>query len=135
MSRGEQDRLADEEGRAAVRRVAAAINRHRRHYSLEMLVENEIDIADPADHDLHEDLHSSLLPDEVQAVLETLSEREAGVVRLRFGLTDRQPRTLEEIGQVYGVTRERIRQIEREAMEKLREAVRSDCLRGYFDEL
>ena len=45
-------------------------------------------------------------------MLETLSEREAGVVRLRFGLTDGQPRTLDEIGQVYGVTRERIRQIE-----------------------
>ncbi len=54
----------------------------------------------------------TLLQDQLQSVLETLSEREAGVVRLRFGLTDGQPRTLDEIGQVYGVTRERIRQIE-----------------------
>ncbi|MCG5443759.1 RNA polymerase sigma factor, partial [Micromonospora sp. NIE79] len=54
----------------------------------------------------------SLLQDQLQQVLQTLSEREAGVVRLRFGLTDGQPRTLDEIGQVYGVTRERIRQIE-----------------------
>ncbi len=115
--------------------VEAAINRHRRPYSLEMLLEEGFDVADPADHDWLEELDSSLLQDQLQAVLETLSEREAGVIRLRFGLTDRQPRTLEEIGQIYGVTRERIRQIEREAMEKLREAVRSDCLRGYFDEL
>jgi RNA polymerase primary sigma factor len=54
----------------------------------------------------------TLLQDHLQSVLATLSEREAGVVRLRFGLTDGQPRTLDEIGQVYGVTRERIRQIE-----------------------
>ena len=54
----------------------------------------------------------TLLQDQLQSVLQTLSEREAGVVRLRFGLTDGQPRTLDEIGQVYGVTRERIRQIE-----------------------
>ena len=62
----------------------------------------------------------TLLQDQLQSVLETLSEREAGVVRLRFGLTDGQPRTLDEIGQVYGVTRERIRQIESKTMSKLR---------------
>ncbi|MBV9514454.1 MAG: RNA polymerase sigma factor [Mycobacteriaceae bacterium] len=61
----------------------------------------------------------TLLQDQLQSVLETLSEREAGVVRLRFGLTDGQPRTLDEIGQVYGVTRERIRQIESKTMSKL----------------
>jgi RNA polymerase primary sigma factor len=55
----------------------------------------------------------SLLQDQLQQVLQTLSEREAGVVRLRFGLTDGQPRTLDEIGQVYGVTRERIRRSSR----------------------
>ena len=62
----------------------------------------------------------TLLQDQLQSVLATLSEREAGVVRLRFGLTDGQPRTLDEIGQVYGVTRERIRQIESKTMSKLR---------------
>ncbi|BDH57135.1 hypothetical protein MTP03_20740 [Tsukamurella sp. PLM1] len=62
----------------------------------------------------------TLLQDQLQSVLDTLSEREAGVVRLRFGLTDGQPRTLDEIGQVYGVTRERIRQIESKTMSKLR---------------
>lgn len=75
----------------------------------------------------------TLLQDQLQSVLETLSEREAGVVRLRFGLTDGQPRTLDEIGQVYGVTRERIRQIESKTMSKLRHPSRSQVLRDYFD--
>jgi RNA polymerase primary sigma factor len=75
----------------------------------------------------------SLLQDQLQSVLQTLSEREAGVVRLRFGLTDGQPRTLDEIGQVYGVTRERIRQIESKTMSKLRHPSRSQVLRDYLD--
>lgn len=75
----------------------------------------------------------TLLQDQLQSVLETLSEREAGVVRLRFGLTDGQPRTLDEIGQVYGVTRERIRQIESKTMSKLRHPSRSQVLRDYLD--
>jgi RNA polymerase primary sigma factor len=75
----------------------------------------------------------SLLQDQLQQVLQTLSEREAGVVRLRFGLTDGQPRTLDEIGQVYGVTRERIRQIESKTMSKLRQPSRSQVLRDYLD--
>jgi len=75
----------------------------------------------------------SLLQDQLQQVLQTLSEREAGVVRLRFGLTDGQPRTLDEIGQVYGVTRERIRQIESKTMSKLRHPSRSQVLRDYLD--
>ena len=75
----------------------------------------------------------SLLQDQLQQVLQTLFEREAGVVRLRFGLTDGQPRTLDEIGQVYGVTRERIRQIESKTMSKLRHPSRSQVLRDYLD--
>jgi RNA polymerase primary sigma factor len=75
----------------------------------------------------------TLLQDQLQAVLQTLSEREAGVVRLRFGLTDGQPRTLDEIGQVYGVTRERIRQIESKTMSKLRHPSRSQVLRDYLE--
>ncbi|HEX4248947.1 MAG TPA: RNA polymerase sigma factor [Pseudonocardia sp.] len=74
-----------------------------------------------------------LLRDQLQSVLATLSEREAGVVRLRFGLTDGQPRTLDEIGQVYGVTRERIRQIESKTMHKLRHPSRSQVLRDYLE--
>jgi RNA polymerase primary sigma factor len=75
----------------------------------------------------------SLLQDQLQQVLQTLSEREAGVVRLRFGLTDGQPRTLDEIGQVYGVTRERIRQIESKTMSQLRHPSRSQVRRDYLD--
>jgi RNA polymerase primary sigma factor len=74
----------------------------------------------------------TLLQDQLRSVLATLSEREAGIVRLRFGL-DGQPRTLDEIGQVYGVTRERIRQIEFKAMAKLRHPSRSQALRDYLD--
>ena len=75
----------------------------------------------------------TLLQDQLQSVLQTLSEREAGVVKLRFGLTDGQPRTLDEIGQVYGVTRERIRQIESKTMSKLRHPSRSQVLRDYLE--
>jgi RNA polymerase primary sigma factor len=75
----------------------------------------------------------TLLQDQLKSVLQTLSEREAGVVRLRFGLADGQPRTLDEIGQVYGVTRERIRQIESKTMSKLRHPSRSQVLRDYLD--
>jgi RNA polymerase primary sigma factor len=66
-------------------------------------------------------------------VLATLSAREAGIVRLRFGLTDGQPRTLDQVGHVYGVTRERIRQIETKTMAKLRHPSRSQVLRDYLD--
>ena len=71
----------------------------------------------------------TLLQDQLQSVLATLSEREAGVVRLRFGLTDGQPRTLDEIGQVYGVTRERIRQIENNTLKKLEHLPEAQALR------
>ena len=75
----------------------------------------------------------TLLQEQLHAVLDTLSEREAGVVSMRFGLTDGQPKTLDEIGQVYGVTRERIRQIESKTMLKLRHPSRSQALRDYLD--
>jgi RNA polymerase primary sigma factor len=75
----------------------------------------------------------TLLQEQLHSVLGTLSEREAGVVSMRFGLTDGQPKTLDEIGKVYGVTRERIRQIESKTMSKLRHTSRSDVLRDYLD--
>jgi RNA polymerase primary sigma factor len=75
----------------------------------------------------------TLLQEQLHSVLDTLSEREAGVVSLRFGLTDGQPKTLDEIGKVYGVTRERIRQIESKTMLKLRHPSRSQVLRDYLD--
>ena len=75
----------------------------------------------------------TLLQEQLHHVLDTLSEREAGVVSMRFGLGDGQPKTLDEIGKVYGVTRERIRQIESKTMSKLRHPSRSQVLRDYLD--
>jgi RNA polymerase primary sigma factor len=75
----------------------------------------------------------TLLQEQLHAVLGMLSEREAGVVSMRFGLADGQPKTLDEIGTVYGVTRERIRQIESKIMSKLRHPSRSNLLRDYLD--
>ena len=75
----------------------------------------------------------TLLQEQLHSVLNTLSDREAGVVQMRFGLTDGQPKTLDEIGKVYGVTRERIRQIESKTMSKLRHPSRSQVLRDYLD--
>jgi RNA polymerase primary sigma factor len=75
----------------------------------------------------------ALLQEQLHSVLDTLSEREAGVVSMRFGLIDGQPKTLDEIGKVYGVTRERIRQIESKTMLKLRHPSRSQVLRDYLD--
>jgi RNA polymerase primary sigma factor len=74
----------------------------------------------------------TLLQEQLHSVLDTLSEREAGVVSMRFGLTDGQPKTLDEIGKAYGVSRERIRQIESKAMSKLRHPSRSNALRDYL---
>lgn len=75
----------------------------------------------------------TLLQEQLRRVLDTLSEREAGVVSMRFGLGDGQAKTLDEIGKVYGVTRERIRQIESKTMSKLRHPSRSQVLRDYLD--
>ena len=75
----------------------------------------------------------TLLQEQLHHVLDTLSEREAGVVSMRFGLGDGQPKTLDEIGKVYGVTRERIRQIESKTMSKLRHPSRSQVPRDYLD--
>ena len=76
----------------------------------------------------------TLLQEQLHSVLDTLSEREAGVVAMRFGMTDGQPKTLDEIGKVYGVTRERIRQIESKTMSKLRHPSRSQTLRDFLDQ-
>ena len=75
----------------------------------------------------------TLLQEELTKILDTLHERERGVVAMRFGLTDGQPKTLDEIGKVYGVTRERIRQIESKTMSKLKHPSRSQALRDYLD--
>ena len=76
----------------------------------------------------------SLLQEQFKQVLETLSPREAGVIKMRYGLEDGQPKTLDDIGRVYGVTRERIRQIESKALRKLRHPSRSQTLRDFLDQ-
>jgi RNA polymerase primary sigma factor len=93
--------------------------------------------------DLIEDRHAvvpvdaasyALLKKQLRWALDTLSEREAGIVSMRYGLTDGRPRTLAEIGEVYGVSRERIRQIETRTMSKLRHPSRAGVLRDYLDD-
>ncbi|MCL4319074.1 MAG: sigma-70 family RNA polymerase sigma factor, partial [Firmicutes bacterium] len=74
-----------------------------------------------------------LLKEQLEEVLDTLTNREEKVLRLRFGLSDGRARTLEEVGQVFGVTRERIRQIEAKALRKLRHPTRSKKLKDYLD--
>ncbi|CAN2188866.1 RNA polymerase sigma-70 like domain [Candidatus Nanopelagicaceae bacterium] len=71
---------------------------------------------------------------QLEQILNGLAEREAGIIRLRFGLEDGQPKTLGEIAEVYGVTRERIRQIEAAVMKKLRHPARSQVIRDYLDD-
>jgi RNA polymerase primary sigma factor len=76
---------------------------------------------------------STLMQEQLHSVLDTLSDREAGILSMRFGLTDGQPKTLDEVGKVYGVTRERIRQIESKAMSKLRHPSRSQLLYDFLE--
>ena len=74
---------------------------------------------------------SHLLHDDLRRVLATLEDREQHVIRMRYGLDDGQPRTLDQIGRQFGLSRERVRQIEREVMAKLRIGERADRLRAY----
>src|SRR5699024_992059 len=84
----------------------------------------------PSDHAAYE-----LLKEQLEDVLDTLTDREENVLRLRFGLDDGRTRTLEEVGKVFGVTRERIRQIEAKALRKLRHPSRSKRLKDFLEEL
>jgi RNA polymerase sigma factor (sigma-70 family) len=81
-----------------------------------------------------QEIENDALLDEITAMLKTLSEREAGIIRLRYGLADGVPRTYEEVGDVYGITRERVRQIESKSMSKLRHPSRSQILKDFLIE-
>jgi RNA polymerase sigma factor (sigma-70 family) len=114
-----------------VRKILA---RHRHPLSLEALADDDIDIAESWEpEDVDNQVMFELLQEQIHAVFDTLSEREAGVISMRFGLADGEVKTLDEIGKVYGVTRERIRQIESKTMSKLRHPMRSGVLRDYMD--
>ena len=82
----------------------------------------------PSDHAAYE-----LLKEQLEDVLDTLTDREENVLRLRFGLDDGRTRTLEEVGKVFGVTRERIRQLKLKALRKLRHPSRSKRLKDFMD--
>ena len=73
-----------------------------------------------------------LMPPDTQEILDTLTEREADVLRMRFGMYDGRTHTLEEVGQIFGVTRERIRQIENKAIRKLRHPSRAKRIRDFY---
>ena len=93
----------------------------------DFIQDNNVEV--PADAATYTLLHEQLMD-----VLSTLTEREQKVLRLRFGLDDGRPRTLEEVGRQFNVTRERIRQIEAKALRKLRHPSRSKILKDYLDE-
>ena len=123
--------------------IAPKTVRELQHYAREPVSLDQTlgDEGDSQLGDLIEDSQAMVVVDAVcftqlrvqlQSVLATLSEREAGIVRLRFGFTDGRPRSLDELSQVYGVTRERIRQIESKTMAKLRHPSRSHTLRDYL---
>ena len=103
-----------------------AITDNYRTYLMDL---NDTDAIAPSDA-----VAFSLLQEQFKQVLETLSPREAGVIKMRYGLEDGQPKTLDDIGRVYGVTRERIRQIESKTMSKLRHPSRSQTLRDFLDQ-
>jgi RNA polymerase primary sigma factor len=112
----------------------------REPVSLEVTVGEEADsvlgdFIEDADAPLPQDVVAhGLMHEELQDVLRSLSERELAVVTLRFGLRDGKPKTLDEVGNAFGLTRERIRQIEAKTLAKLRHPSRAERLRGFLDE-
>ncbi|OLT43201.1 RNA polymerase subunit sigma [Saccharomonospora sp. CUA-673] len=130
------EELAAESG-IAVEKVATLLDHARDPVSLDMPVGNEEDaplgdfIEDSEAADAESSVIAGLLHDDLRRVLGTLDEREQNVIRMRYGLGDGQPRTLDQIGRHFGLSRERVRQIEREVMTKLRQGERADKLRAY----
>jgi RNA polymerase nonessential primary-like sigma factor len=118
-------------------KVADLLDHSRDPVSLDMPVGSDEDvplgdfIEDTESRDAENAVISGLLHQDLRRVLATLEEREQAVIRLRYGLDDGQPRTLDQIGKEFGLSRERVRQIEREVMSKLRQGERAERLREY----
>ncbi|MEU4447201.1 sigma-70 family RNA polymerase sigma factor [Actinosynnema sp. NPDC050801] len=130
------DELAKESG-LSPEKVVDLLDHARDPVSLDMPVGTEEDaplgdfIEDSDATDAESAVISGLLQDDLRRVLATLDPREQSVIRLRYGLEDGQPRTLDQIGKQFGLSRERVRQIEREVMSKLRQGERAAKLRAY----
>ncbi|MDV6014475.1 sigma-70 family RNA polymerase sigma factor [Haloechinothrix sp. LS1_15] len=130
------EELAEESG-IPEGKVAQLLEHARDPVSLDMPVGSEEDaplgdfIEDGEAADAEGTVISGMLHDDLRRVLGTLDEREQNVIRLRYGIDDGQPRTLDQIGRAFGLSRERVRQIEREVMVKLRHGDRADRLRAY----
>ncbi|MFB9902616.1 sigma-70 family RNA polymerase sigma factor [Allokutzneria oryzae] len=118
-------------------KISDLLDHARDPVSLDMPVGTEEDaplgdfIEDSEATDAESAVISSLLQDDLRRVLSTLDDREQHVIRLRYGLDDGQPKTLDQIGRLFGLSRERVRQIEREVMSKLRQGERAEKLRAY----
>ncbi|GAA5114383.1 sigma-70 family RNA polymerase sigma factor [Haloechinothrix salitolerans] len=130
------EELAEESG-IPEEKIAKLLDHARDPVSLDMPVGTEEDaplgdfIEDSEATDAENAVISGILQDDLRRVLGTLEEREQHVIRLRYGIDDGQPRTLDQIGRHFGLSRERVRQIEREVMAKLRQGERADRLRAY----
>ncbi len=128
--------LSSESG-IPVEKIADLLDHSRDPVSLDMPVGNDEEaplgdfIEDAEATSAENAVIAGLLHSDVRTVLGTLDEREQQVIRLRYGLDDGQPRTLDQIGKLFGLSRERVRQIEREVMGKLREGERAERLRAY----
>lgn len=123
-------------------KVEYLLNLDKLVYSLDVLVPDgrggleplAEQLVDPLDADVIESIANEQLIAQIHTILDTFTEREAGVIALRFGLTDGEHKTLDEIGKIYGVTRERIRQIEKKTMDLLKDPSVSHQLRSFhFD--
>ncbi|QGK69472.1 sigma-70 family RNA polymerase sigma factor [Allosaccharopolyspora coralli] len=130
------DEIAEQSG-LAPEKVSDLLDHSRDPVSLDMPVGSEEDaplgdfIEDAESADAENAVISGFLQDDLRRVLGTLEDREQNVIRMRYGLDDGQPRTLDQIGKAFGLSRERVRQIEREVMGKLRKGDRAEKLRAY----
>ncbi|MDL9947717.1 sigma-70 family RNA polymerase sigma factor [Gordonia sp. ABSL11-1] len=130
------DELANESGIPA-EKIADLLDHSRDPVSLDMPVGSDEEaplgdfIEDAEATSAENAVIAGLLHSDIRSVLSTLDEREQQVIRMRYGLDDGQPRTLDQIGRMFGLSRERVRQIEREVMGKLRQGERAERLRAY----